>query len=200
MSERSIEMVGRPRLVTDDEIFDAIVTVISERGPSGATMDRIANEVGLTGPALAHRFGTKRQLFLALAQRQPRAVEDLIATKRAEHTEPLDALVGFYTTLVAAMTTKTEVANHLAMLNLDLTDPDLGKHARDQARVIKRCTTELLDEAGVANPADVAIRLYTTWSGAILTWAIDGTGTLSNWIRRHLDEALADTSSMAPAR
>ncbi len=193
-------MAGRPRLVTDDEIFDAIVTVISKRGPSGATMDRIADEVGLTGPALAHRFGNKRQLFLAFAERQPQAVEDLIASQRATHTEPLDALLGFYTTLVAPMTTRTEVANHLAMLNLDLTDPDLGKHATDHARAIKRCTTELLADAGIHHPAEAANKLYTTWNGAILTWAIDGTGTLPAWIKRHLEQALADVTSSPPAR
>lgn len=191
-------MVGRPRLVTDDEIFDAIVTVVSERGPGGATMDRIANELGLTGPALAHRFGSKRQLFLAFAERQPQAVEDLVAKHRAAHDDPLDALLGFYASLVAAMTTRTEVANHLAMLNLDLTDPDLGKHARDQARTIKRCTTELLDDAGIHHPAEVANQMYTTWSGAILTWAIDGTGTLPDWIRHHLEHVLADASSSGP--
>lgn len=186
-------MVGRPRLVTDEEIFEAIVTVISGRGPAGATMDRIAEIVGLTGPALAHRFGNKRQLFLAFAERQPRSVEDLIAAQRAANPDPLDAFLGFYTTLVAAMTTKTEVANHLAMLNLDLTDPELGEHARRHARAIKRGTTELLAEAGIENPADVADQLYIIWSGAIVAWAIDGTGTLDDWIRRHLNLVLAAT-------
>lgn len=193
-------MAGRPRLVSDDEIFEAIVAVISERGPSGATMDRIASQVGLTGPALAHRFGNKRQLLLAFAKRQPRGVENLVAQQRVAHADPLDALLGFYTALVAAMTTKTEVANHLAMLNLDLTDTELGQHARDQTRAIKRCTAELLDEAGVDHPADVANQLYTTWSGAILTWAIDGAGPLPDWIERHLDQVLAQASSSAPAR
>jgi len=188
-------MAGRPRLVTDDEIFDAIVTVVSERGPNGATMARIASNVGLTGPALAHRFGNKRQLFIAFAERQPHGVEELIASQRATNADPLDAVLGFYTTLVAAMTTRAEVANHLAMLNLDLSDPDLGRHAQAQSRAIRRCTTDLLDEAGLDNPAAVANQLYTIWSGAILTWAIDGTGTLQSWIRQNLEGALAGVSS-----
>lgn len=184
-------MRGRPRLVTDDEIFDAITRVVTEHGPAGATLDRIANTLGLTGPALANRFGNKRQLFLAFAKRQPGSVKELIAAQRTMHDDPIEAVIGFYIALVSAMTTKIEVANNLAMLNLDLTDPDLGEQAKLQARAIRRGTTALLREAGLDDAAAVARDLHTVWSGAILTWAIDGRGSLETWLRRHLERALA---------
>lgn len=182
---------GRPRLATDDEIFDAVTDVISEYGPQGASMTRIAERLGLTGPALAHRFGNKRNLLLAFAKHQPSVVQELLAKKRASHPEPLELVVEFYVALVSPMTSKKTVANNIAMLNLDLTDRALGRHARLHARAIRRCTAELLAEAEIKDARDVADELYTVWSGAILTWAIDGEGTLGAWLRRHLCRVLA---------
>ena len=127
-------------------------------------MDRIAEILGLTGAALAHRFGNKRQLFVAFARRQPSGVEDLITQQRQSHSDPLEAVIEFYVALVSAMTTRNEVANNLVMLNLDLTDNELGEQARLHAQTIKRCTADLLDETGIDNATDAAHHLYTIWN------------------------------------
>ena len=162
-------------------------------------MDRIAEILGLTGAALAHRFGNKRQLFVAFARRQPSGVEDLITQQRQSHSDPLEAVIEFYVALVSTMTTRNEVANNLVMLNLDLTDNELGEQARLHAQTIKRCTADLLDEAGIDNATDAAHHLYTIWNGEVLSWAIYGAGTLDNWLRHHLTRALtANTTSRSP--
>jgi AcrR family transcriptional regulator len=56
--------VARPRSRTDEEILDAARACFLELGPSVSTTV-IAHRLGLSGPALFHRFGSKQQLLIA---------------------------------------------------------------------------------------------------------------------------------------
>jgi AcrR family transcriptional regulator len=187
-------LAGRPQQVTDDEIFDAVAATISESGPLGATMNRIAASLGMTGPALGHRFGDKRGLMLAFARCQPSAIADIFDQQRDRNDHPYEVIVGVYVALANTMPTKQAVSNNLAMLNLDLTDPDFGEQATLHARTLKTLTAELIAEAQPrANNEDaqrIATDIYTTWNGAVLSWAIDGTGKLSDWIEAEIRRAL----------
>jgi AcrR family transcriptional regulator len=192
-------LAGRPQQVTDDQIFDAVAATINEHGPAGATMNRMAGRLGMTGPALGHRFGDKRGLMLAFARRQPSAIDDIFDRQRQLDGHPHEVIVGAYTELVSTTTTKQALANNLAMLHLDLTDPDFGEHAALHAQSLKRQTAELIAEAQPALPAhdahQIALDIYTTWNGALITWAIDGTGPLDTWIETHIRRALPTTHS-----
>ena len=76
------------------------------------------------------------------------------------------------------------LANHLAFLHLDLTDPDLREHAVAQSREMREQIRRLLDAAvtsGELDPCDtarLAQAVYTTYNGALVSWAIDGDGPL----------------------
>jgi hypothetical protein len=85
--------------------------------------------------------------------------------------------------------TRAEVANNLAMLNLDITDDELGRFAAEQSRVLRRRIVGLLKAAnrGTAGQRERwADDLYVVWSGAALTWAIDGDGPLKDWLAERL--------------
>ncbi|HJN76548.1 MAG TPA: helix-turn-helix domain-containing protein [Myxococcota bacterium] len=56
--------MSRPREVSDEEILDAARRVFIEHGPSVAT-SVVAKELGVSAPALFHRFGSKRALLIA---------------------------------------------------------------------------------------------------------------------------------------
>ncbi|MCP4805319.1 MAG: TetR/AcrR family transcriptional regulator [Proteobacteria bacterium] len=57
-------MVGRPRETSDEEILDAARRLFLEHGPQLAT-SKIAAALGISAPALFHRFGNKRALLIA---------------------------------------------------------------------------------------------------------------------------------------
>ena len=57
-------MVGRPRETSDEEILDAARRLFLEHGPQLAT-SKIAEALGISAPALFHRFGNKRALLIA---------------------------------------------------------------------------------------------------------------------------------------
>jgi len=60
--------VARPRKASDEEIFQAAFGVMQRRGPTEWTLADVASEVGLTAGALVQRFGSKRELLLALTR------------------------------------------------------------------------------------------------------------------------------------
>ena len=188
---------GRPRTVSDEAIFDAVRTVVTEVGPSGLTLAAVADRVGLTAPALTQRFGSKRNLLLAHAQAAATGIDDVFTRVRSTSPTALSALRAALLKLTAGIDTRHAIANHLALLRLDLTDPDLGAHAAKQSRLFRRAITQLIEEAittgeiDSTDPTKLADTIYTVYNGALVTWAIDGTGSLARWLSQRLDRVLA---------
>ena len=47
-------------------------------------------------------------------------------------------------------------------------------------------------EINPTNAAELADTLYTIYNGALVTWAIDGTGSFTRWLSKRIDRVLAD--------
>ncbi|GLW66281.1 TetR family transcriptional regulator [Actinomadura rubrobrunea] len=191
-------MTGRPRSVSDDAIFEAVAAVVSAVGPKGLTLAAVAERAGLTAPALTQRFGSKRGLLVAFATREAANVAGIFADARAAHPDPLTALVATLAGLPSGITTPESLANNLAFLQLDLTDPELRTHAVAQSRALRAEIAALVTEAvqgglltAETSPETLAADLYAAYCGAMLTWAVDGTGELSDWLTDHLERTLA---------
>jgi AcrR family transcriptional regulator len=165
----------------------------------------VAEEVGVTAPALAQRFGSKHGLLVAFAAHEASRVhEDFDRARQRHPDDPLPAALAALTSFGGSVRTRAELANHLAMLSVELTDDELGQHARAQSRRIRSELTALLSEAATTgrlvpgtDPAAVADLLYVTYNGALVTWAIDGRGSLRTWLAAHLQRAVAP---LVPAR
>ena len=188
---------GRPRTVSDDAIFEAVAAVVTEAGPTGLTLAAVADRVRLSAPALTQRFGSKRSLLLAHAEAAATRVDDVFNKVRGRSPTALSALRAALLELTAGIGSRDVIANNLAFLHLDLTDPEFGAHAATQSRLFRRAITQLVDEAisdGEINPAsaaELADTLYTVYNGALVTWAIDGTGSLTRWLSKRIDRVLA---------
>ena len=190
-------MPGRPRSVSDEQVFAAVTRVVGRVGPAGLTFAAVAQEAGLSAPALAQRYGSKKGLLMAYVgagQAVPHAFGE--AERRARSA--LGALHLAFEALVSPVSTHEELAHSIAFLHMDLTDPDLKAHAATQGRDLCRHIETLLDRAVAAGELDatrtdtaaLATTLYTTYNGALITWAIDGSGTLARWMRRRVDAVL----------
>lgn len=191
-------MTGRPRSASDEAIFEAVAAVVTASGPSQLTLAAIAGRVGLSGPALAQRFGSKQALLAAFAAREAVAVAGTLAAARAGGADPVRALVTVLAALPGAVTTRDGLANNLAFLQMDLTDPALRPHAVAHSRALRDGIAALVTDAVQADllAADtvaeaLAADLWAAYCGAMVTWAIDGTGTLPDWIAAHLERILA---------
>ena len=191
-------MTGRPRSASDEAIFEAVAAAVTASGPAQLTLAAIAGRVGLSAPALAQRFGSKQGLLAAFAAREAVAVAVALAAARAGGTDPVRALVAVLAALPGAATTREGLANNLAFLQLDLTDPALRPHAVAHSRALRDGIAALVTDAVRAGllaadaiPGALAADLWAAYCGAMVTWAIDGTGTLPDWIAGHLERILA---------
>lgn len=69
---------------------------------------------------------------------------------RAKHPSPLQALVELFVECTGFVPTPEAMANGLAYLQIDLTDPDFRAITLEQFRAIRQETRKLLDEAVAA--------------------------------------------------
>lgn len=77
---------------TPDRLLDALDAVITDHGPSGATLRRVGEGAGLSHTAGAHHFGDKRGLFTAyLTRGYDRLARSIETTVAAD--DPHDGLI-----------------------------------------------------------------------------------------------------------
>jgi AcrR family transcriptional regulator len=189
-------MSPRPRQTSDEEILAATARVMMRRSPTQLTLADVANEAGVVPATLIQRFGTKRGLLLAVCRTAPGSVPKAFAAARVRHRSPLKALIELYVEGTAFAPTPEAMANGLAYLQIDLTDPDFHAITLAQFRAIRNETRKLLKEAvaaGELRPCDTAelARLIQHLNGgAMLAWAVYREGPVASWVRRELEALL----------
>lgn len=190
--------MARPRLISDDAILDATRQVLAELGPTKLTLAAVGARVGLAPPTLMQRFGSKRGLLLASAARSPQMVLLAAAEAEARNTSPLATLRDFALSSVAHIKHREELGNGLGFVQLDVSDPEFRAHAlAHSAAVVDSCARLLAaaQQAGELKPeADVPTLARLTlvcFNGALQVWAVNGWGSLTDFLRDQLDLLLA---------
>jgi AcrR family transcriptional regulator len=198
-------MSPRPRETSDEQIQAATARVMQRRSPAQLTLADVAKEAGVVPATLIQRFGTKRGLLLAVCRTAPAAVPQQFADARAKHKSPLKALVELFAECTGFAATPEAMANGLAYLQIDLTDPDFHAITLAQFRAIRDETRKLLDEAVIArelrkcDTAELARLIQHVNGGAMLSWAVYREGSVASWVRRDL-EALLGPHRAPPGR
>jgi len=189
-------MSPRPRETTDEEILEATGHVMQRLGPTQITLADVAKEAGVVPATLIQRFKTKRGLLLAACRTAPDATAKQFAAARAKYRSPLEALIELYADCSGFAPTPEAVANGLAYLQVDLTDPEFHAITLAQFRAIEAETRRLLDEAVAAqellscDTEELARLLQQLNGGAMLQWAVIREGTLDQWVRREVEALL----------
>jgi AcrR family transcriptional regulator len=186
----------RPRTISDEAVLDAVLALAHRIGPAHVTFAAAAAEVGLATATLVQRFGTKRQLLLAADKR---GIDLWIgALDRSTATSPLARVVEGLVLATDPVTTPEQMANSVAMLQLDLADPDFHAETLRGARTVRARIMRDLQAALAAgelrsdtNVATLATSVETTYHGAMIGWAIHRENTLANWMRDQLEAVLA---------
>lgn len=188
--------MGRKPTTTNPAILAATARAIDRLGPARLTLADVAAEAGLAPATLLQRFGSKRALLLAFAEQSVTLVESELAAARAESASPLAALTRVLGQLTRGLDTPQALANNLAFLQIDLSDPDFHRPARDHAAAVRAGIAALLAEAQAAgeltgiDPPRLARAVQTTFNGSLVLWAIERTGSLADWLRDDLDVLL----------
>ena len=178
--------------MTDADILMAAGRVISKAGPTRLTLAQVGSAVGLSAAALVKRFGSKRGLLLALSRQAVESVDACFAAVRTAHPAPLDAFVAAALEMTRYVQTPEEVANHLAYLQIDLSDPDFYALMKENSERIEAGYRRLLNEAVQAgalarcDTARLARAVGAMVTGSLLGWAIDRRGTAEAFVRADL--------------
>src|SRR5215472_10938677 len=143
-------MSPRQRKVTDDEVFLATQRAMTRRGPHELTLADIAAEAGVTPGLLVQRFGSKRELLLALSERFVRSAPAVFARLKAAHPEPLAALRAYAACMADLASTPDALSRNLAYLQIDLTDEAFRAHLLANARATRGEMESLLRAAMAA--------------------------------------------------
>lgn len=186
----------RPRTISDEAILDAVLALAHRVGPARVTLAAVAAEAGLAAATLVQRFGTKRDLLLAADKR---GVDLWVgALDRATAPSPLARVVEGLVLAVDPQTTPEQMANSVAMLQLDLAEPDFHAETLRGARAVRARIADDLTAALAAGelPANTDVAalaklVETTYHGAMIGWAIHREGTLTDWMREQLEAVLA---------
>jgi AcrR family transcriptional regulator len=205
-------MSPRPRTVTDGQILEATGRIIGRLGPARFTLADVAAEIGLAPATLVQRFGSKRGLMLALAGSSVEFVDACFARIRDANPAPLAALRVAATHMASMVESPESLANHLAFLQIDLSDPDFHALALDNHLRIEAGYRALLDDAVAAGelaPCDtarLARAVGAVAGGSLIGWAITRGGDVVTHVREDVDTLLAPyaaaaaRTSAAPAR
>ena len=190
-------MTPRPRTVSDEDILAATARAMSKVPPTRFTLAEVAREVGLAPATLVQRFGSKRGLLLALSSQSAASMDACFDAVREAHPSPLEALLSAATEMARFSTTPEELANSLAYLQIDLSDPDFHRHILDSSRAMQRGYRVLLDEAVSAGELErcdterLARAVEAVAAGSLIGWAIHRKGKAEAWVRRDVETLLA---------
>jgi AcrR family transcriptional regulator len=191
-------MSPRPRTVHDDAILDAAIDVLSRLGSERMTLADVGAQVGLSAATLVQRFGSKRELMLALLRHVIGNIEARFETAIANHTSPLDALYAAAADRAGPLDGHVTLAHRLAFYLSELDDPEFHSVAKENHRRAVEGFKRLIDNAvdageladGYTDSAQLADAIYTMQMGSLVNWAVTSEGTLNAKIRRELDVLL----------
>jgi AcrR family transcriptional regulator len=186
----------RPRTISDEDVLDAVLALAHRVGPARVTFAAAAAEVGLSAATLVQRFGTKRDLLLAADKR---GIDLWVgALDRSTAASPLARIVEGLVLAADPVATPEQMANSLAMLQLDLADPDFHAETLRGAQAVRarimRDLSAALEAGELRQGSDIttlAKLVETTYHGALIGWAIHRESTLADWMREQIEAALA---------
>lgn len=187
-------MAGRPRTVSDEDLINATLRVMSRLGPVKLTLAEVGKEAGVTAATLVQRFGSKRALLLKICAGAAAFTDACFDIVRADHpASPLDALMAAATGMAAHAHSPEELANSLAFLQIDITDPAFHVHTLEMSRKNVAGYRALLKEAIAAgemkahDTGRMARAVNAVAAGSLINWAIFREGSAARWVRRDLD-------------
>lgn len=189
-------MSPRHRSVSDEQILAATARMIGRVGPVRLTLAHVAREVGLAPATLIQRFGSKRKLLLSLARQGEGDDGSFLEQLRAEGRSPLETARAFLLCFAGLAASPKEMANHLAFLQIDLTDAAFHRITSRLFRSHQGALAGLLAEAKSggelvnAEAQALARLLLAVVNGSLLTWAVYREGPAATWLARDIDLAL----------
>ncbi|MDQ1614375.1 MAG: hypothetical protein QOJ60_314 [Actinomycetota bacterium] len=195
--------MARPRTVQDEQLLEAAQDLLFELGPA-FTLERVASRAGVSAATLIKRFGSKRELLLALNRRWLDSLGPELDALTAAHATALGRLRAVANWGFDDLDRPDNAATQLTALAHDLQDDEMRAQLRAGWQVLGDRLTRLARAAIAAGelPAapsatQVARILLALGEGTRITWSVAPRGSLVRRARADVD-AVLDAWGAAP--
>jgi AcrR family transcriptional regulator len=192
-------MSPRPRTVDDPTILDAAIRVLGRMGPEKLTLAHVGEEAGLSAATLVQRFGSKRELLLAVMKHAIAGTNERHAAANNSSDSALEAIFHCAMDRSGTFASPDVLGNLFAFYLSDLSDPDFRALTMDNSRQAIEGFKALLDKAvengelaeSYVDTQQLAETIYSLMVGTLITWTVSGgDGNYRARIRRELDVLL----------
>lgn len=182
--------MSRPKTRSDDQVLDAAIELVHERGTDRLTFAALAGQCGLSSATLVQRFGNKGTLkqrtLLHAWDQLDTLTSELAATVPKTPRGAVDLLIGLSQQYEGVETYRSG----LLVLHEDLRDPAL----RARGTAWELALTAALDECFASTPdapRRIGYALASHWQGALTWWAFGASCPLDGYVADSLREIIA---------
>ncbi len=176
--------MARPRKISDDELVAACGHAIGRHGP-GFTLAHVAAAAGVAVGTVAGRFGSKRNLLLAMMAAGAEGIAPLMRAAAAGR-DPVEAITAAVLVTTEGVDDPATTSNHLGQLGVDLADPALRTGFAALRAGVREVLADLFAAADLpgAPPPDQAARIVAAMAhGALMDWALHPAGRVADLLR-----------------
>lgn len=180
----------RVKKISDQQVLDGALEVLTRRGPSDFTLPAVSQVVGLAPATLLQRFGSKAQLLEAALDRALALLEANTADL-ACGADPSEDLIAWVLRFTLALQTRRLLASQLELLARDIADARWRVRATRHMELFREGARAHLVRLGSGHPDRHASELEVLLHGLTVQWGIHGEGALDAWVERGVRTWLA---------
>ncbi len=175
----------RRKSISDEELLDRALPIMARAGPAGFTLADIAKAVGVAPATLLQRFGDKQTLIeRAFTQDNARFVVWLGTLPAGVGA---DIVIRIYSEATELFGEEPSLADHLLWLREDIRDPTLNRLSLQRFRLFRREIVKRLPPMRIP-PDRVARLLDAQFHGAVVQWALEPRGRLTQFVAQSLKD------------
>jgi len=193
--------MARPRGIADEQLLAAAQELLYEVGPAAFTLEKSASRAGVSAATLIKRFGSKRQLLLALNRRWVASIGPGVAAATEGQKTALGRLRAAALWGWEDLDSPATATTQLAALALDFQDEQMRELLVAGWRELEGHLTRLAREAIAAGelsgnpPAEQVARiLRAAADGTSMEWSVAPAGSLMTRLEADIDAILASWS------
>jgi AcrR family transcriptional regulator len=180
--------MARLKTVSEEEVLDAAVTVLSKAGPAGLTLAAVGAISGLSPATLVQRYGTREALMRAALLRMWDGLDE--ATVRADLRRPVSA-AGAIGLLVGLSGSHggggedSDIAQGLLLLREDFRDPALRARGAAWGEALAKALGRRLSE-DPGRGLELGRLMASQWQGCVIWWGFCRRGSLRTYVKQEL--------------
>jgi len=180
----------RRKMLSDEQVLEAALRIIHERGPAALTFESLGRASGLSPATLVQRFATKAVLKQKALLNAWDGLDDKTARLAAEVPRTPEGAIALLVGLSRDYGGIETYAEGLLVLREDLRDPAL----RARGAAWKTALSTALEDcfAGVPHvPSGIGLLMASQWQGSLLWWGFDPKGDVADFVEDGLRRFVA---------